>query len=83
MKPPSIRNIILHHCRCVDCRHWGVDSGICSQLPVVKYVPRQKSRRFWSDAGMIDPEQWHYCALYHGPQISKDIWAFPRHGGSQ
>jgi hypothetical protein len=24
------------------------------------------------------PDAWHYCADYHGPQISKDVWAWPR-----
>jgi len=24
------------------------------------------------------PDAWHYCAGYNGPQISKDVWAWKR-----
>jgi hypothetical protein len=24
------------------------------------------------------PDAWHYCAGYRGPQISKDVWVWPR-----
>ena len=22
--------------------------------------------------------EWHYCAMYHGPQVSKEVWVWPR-----
>jgi hypothetical protein len=24
------------------------------------------------------PDAWHYCSHYNGPQISKDVWVWPR-----
>jgi hypothetical protein len=33
---------------------------------------------FWSDLGMIRPEQWCYCSEYYGPQISKDVFVCPK-----
>jgi hypothetical protein len=78
---------VLKHCRCTDCRRWNLQAGMCFELGLSQYVPRDTYppllRKSWSDTGMIDPNEWHYCALYHGPQISKDIWAWPRHGGNQ
>jgi hypothetical protein len=23
-------------------------------------------------------DAWHYCALYRGPQISRDVWVWPK-----
>jgi hypothetical protein len=23
-------------------------------------------------------DAWHYCAMYHGFQISKEVWVWPR-----
>ena len=23
-------------------------------------------------------DEWHYCAMYHGPQISKEVWVWRR-----
>ena len=77
--PPAT---VLRHCRCQDCEHWSNDQGACCVLPFRRYVPREDyhpaMRRFWTDLGMIRPDQWHYCARYHGPQISKDIWIWPK-----
>ena len=74
--PPPQGATILRHCRCEDCVNWRTLFG-CRVLPFVPYVPRQAYpeplRKFWSDAGMIRPGEWHYCALYQGPQISKDV----------
>ncbi|HUT56496.1 MAG TPA: hypothetical protein VNA25_01325 [Phycisphaerae bacterium] len=79
--PPSPATV-LRHCRCQDCAHWSNDQGACCVLPFRRYVPREDyhpaMRRFWSDLGMIRPDQWHYCARYHGPQISKDVWVWPK-----
>jgi hypothetical protein len=73
---------ILRHCRCSDCEHWSDVRGACGVLPFTRFIPRDDVpaliRRFWTDAGMVDPREWHYCACYHGPQVSKDVWVWPR-----
>jgi hypothetical protein len=49
---------------------------------MMRYIPKADyhlaMQPFWSDLGMIRPEQWHYCSDYYGPQISKDVWVWPR-----
>jgi len=35
----------------------------------------------WSDGyRQCDPppDAWHYCALYHGSQVSRDVWVWPK-----
>ena len=80
-KPPSVSVTILHHCRCQDCRRWNDAEGQCEIRGLVRYVSREdyepSVRQFWSDLGMIRPQQWHYCADYRGPQISKNVWVCP------
>ena len=44
-----------------------------------KYVGGTKVR--WSNGyreSDSPPDAWHYCALYYGPQISKDVWVWPK-----
>jgi hypothetical protein len=52
----------------------------CQAMPFVPYVPREEYplllHKFWTDLGMIRPGEWHYCARYLGPQISKEVWVF-------
>lgn len=78
---------VLKHCRCMDCRKWDRRADMCFESGFSRYVPREeyhpRMQRFWSDLGMIRLDAWHYCAFYHGPQISKDIWVWPKHGGAQ
>jgi len=67
--PP--RNVtILRHCRCQDCEHWiGHPYNECDEGIVrngVKPVPE------------YPPDAWHYCALYDGPQVSKDVFVWPK-----
>mgnify|MGYP000881665627 CR=1 FL=1 len=55
---------LLKHCRCADCLRFKVrDSS-------------PMACRIWFC--QPEPSTWHYCADYHGPQISKDVWAWPR-----
>ena len=81
-EPPPVSVTILRHCRCQDCRRWDDTVGQCEARGLVRYVPKADyepaMQPFWSDLGMIRPEQWHYCADYHGPQISMDVWAWPK-----
>ena len=68
--PPSARVTVLRRCRCIDCRHWIAEPysecvhGIIRNG--VKPVPEYPA------------DAWHWCALYHGPQISKDVWVWPK-----
>ncbi len=75
--PPPAPATVLKNCRCRDCRRWDDAVGQCEVSGLVRYVPREDYeplvRQFWSDLGMIRPQQWHYCADYRGPQISKDV----------
>ena len=79
---PPAPATILRHCRCQDCRRWDETAGQCEARGLVRYIPKADyhpaMQPFWSDLGMIRPEQWHYCADYHGPQISMDVWAWPK-----
>lgn len=56
---------LLKHCRCADCLRSKVPVGSspACPLPCVCLPPA---------------DEWHYCAAYHGPQISKDVRAWPR-----
>jgi hypothetical protein len=68
--PPPAQATILRHCRCQDCGHWvGRPHNECAEgivrngvMPVPEYPP----------------DAWHFCALYDGPQISKDVWVWPK-----
>jgi len=66
---PSAQVTTLKHCRCVDCLFW-------------RAAPVSECRHGTIRNGIGDPEYppnaWHYCALYHGPQVSKDVWVWPR-----
>ena len=75
LQPPQplhapIPATILRYCRCMDCRHWIAEPhsecihGIIRNG--VKPVPEYPA------------DAWHYCALYHGPQVSKDVWVWPK-----
>ena len=80
--PASMGTTILRHCRCMDCQHWDGRQGVCHVLPFRRFVQRRDVhpalRRFWTDLGMVRPDAWHYCRDYHGPQISTDVWVWPR-----
>ena len=75
--PPSIHVTILRYCRCQDCHKFvRTLSGdmICQEgiggMGVV-----------WGTGERIcdpPPDAWHYCSGYDGPQISKDVWVWPR-----
>lgn len=68
--PPPSNVTILRHCRCQDCRHWiKAPYSMCRHGIVtngLKAVPEHPAN------------EWHYCAMYHGPQISKDLVAVPK-----
>jgi len=73
MSPPAPATI-LKHCRCRDCRKWiGKPYSECRHGIIrngVKEPPEYPA------------EAWHYCALYRGPQISKDVWVWPKRTGA-
>jgi len=70
--PTPIPATILRHCRCVDCGHWVREPynecahGIIRNgvQPVLEFPP----------------DAWHWCALYDGPQISRDVWLWAKAG---
>ena len=69
---PSSSVTVLKHCRCMDCRYFHRMAG---EYYCTEYVGGTKVR--WIDGYRQcapPPDAWHYCAFYHGPQISKDIW---------
>ena len=69
-KTPPSQVTILKHCRCQDCRHWlRAPYAMCRHGLVVngvKAIPEYPA------------DEWHYCAMYHGPQVSKEVWVWPR-----
>jgi len=73
---------ILKHCRCIDCRkfhadgsgNYYCDSGIGGTATTWATGKRECDP---------PPDAWHYCSDYHGPQISKDVWVWPRHQAAE
>ena len=68
--------VVLKHCRCMDCRNFSADGAgnyYCSELIGGTAVVWATGRRFCDPP----PDAWHYCARYHGPQISTDVWMWP------
>ena len=74
--------VLLKHCRCNDCRRFYMNrygeptceagiGGTCTTWGT--------GRRFCDPP----PEVWHYCSAYDGPQISTDVWPWPRPVRSQ
>jgi len=72
--PPDV--VVLKHCRCMDCRNFSKVNGdyFCAKGIGGTAVVWGTGRRVCEPA----PGAWHYCAGYHGPQISKDVWLWPR-----
>ena len=73
--PPSTV-ILLRHCRCMDCRSFSKVNGeyFCSEYIGGTAVVWATGKRQCDPS----PAAWHYCACYHGPQISKDVWGWRR-----
>jgi len=73
---PELHVTILKHCRCMDCRKFRTRAG--------EYFCRDHiggTIVVWATGERIcdpTPSAWHYCAGYDGPQISKDVWVWPR-----
>ena len=67
---------ILRHCRCSDCLKFSnvASEYFCSEYIGGTAVVWATGKRRCDPA----PDAWHYCASYRGPQISRDVWAFPR-----
>lgn len=68
---------LLKHCRCMDCRRFYKDAS--GEFYCESYIGG--TRIEWATGKRScdpPPDAWHYCADYHGPQISKDVWAWPR-----
>jgi hypothetical protein len=74
--PPPTDVVVLKHCRCMDCRNFSKVGGdyFCSEYIGGTSVVWATGKRQCDPP----PEAWHYCACYHGPQISKDVWMWPR-----
>ncbi len=74
--PPPGSVTVLKHCRCQDCRNFHCVAG--------EYCCRDGiggTKVVWATGERIcdpPPETWHYCAGYHGPQISRDVWVWPK-----
>ena len=68
---------LLKHCRCMDCRRFY--KAVDGEFYCESYIGG--TRIEWATGKRScdpPPDAWHYCADYHGPQISKDVWAWPR-----
>ena len=72
---------ILKHCRCCDCRKFSREGKeyFCSEYIGGTCVVWATGKKTCDPP----PDAWHYCACYHGPQISKDVWVWPRHGSAK
>ncbi len=61
----------------MDCRKFHADG--CGNFHCESYIGGTKVT--WATGkSQCDPppDAWHYCSDYHGPQISKDVWVWPR-----
>ena len=67
---PPCHVTILRHCRCQDCEHWIRPPYNECRHGIIRNGVKERPE-FPADA-------WHYCALYQGPQISKDVFVWPR-----
>lgn len=68
---------LLKHCRCMDCRRFY--KAVDGEFYCESYIGG--TRIEWATGNRYcdpPPDAWHYCADYHGPQSSKDVWAWPR-----
>ena len=74
--PPPPDVVVLKHCLCMDCRNFSKvgDDYFCSEYIGGTSVAWATGKRSCDPP----PDAWHYCACYHGPQISKDVWLWPR-----
>ena len=73
---PSTNVTVLKHCRCIDCRNF---SRLAGEYHCTEYIGGTKvvwatGRRYCDPP----PDEWHYCAFYNGPQVSKDVWVWPK-----
>ena len=60
------RATILKYCRCIDCPHW-IEAKRIKQYYCRALIPTAAA-----------PDQWHWCAGYGGPTISKEtlVWKY-------
>jgi len=67
---------ILRHCRCSDCLNFSCVAGeyFCSEYIGGMAVVWATGERFCDPP----PDAWHYCARYRGPQVSKDVFVWPK-----
>lgn len=74
--PPPPDVVVLKHCRCLDCRNFSRvgEDYCCSEYIGGTSVVWATGKRQCDPP----PDAWHYCSHYHGPQISKDVWLWPR-----
>ena len=74
--PPPAPATILRYCRCVDCLDFSQLGGeyFCSEYIGGTSVVWATGQRFCDPP----PDAWHYCARYRGPQVSKDVWIWPK-----
>jgi len=74
--PPPSDVVVLKHCRCMDCRNFSkvASNYYCSKHIGGTAVVWGTGKRFCDPL----PDAWHYCAGYHGPQVSKDVWVWPK-----
>ena len=68
--------VILGHCRCSGCLNFSQAAGeyFCSEDIGGTAVVWATGERLCDPP----PDAWHYCARCRGPQVSKDVWVWPR-----
>jgi len=74
---PPASVTVLRHCRCIDCRKFSQDAAgeyFCEDRIGGVAIVWPTGRRICEPP----PDAWHYCAGYDGPQISKDVFVWPR-----
>ena len=73
---PAKEDVILKHCRCMDCRKFSQINGecFCSEDIGGTKVTWATGKRECDPP----PEAWHYCSHYDGPQISKAVLLWRR-----
>ena len=73
---PPAPAILLRHCHCSDCLNFSNAAGeyFCSEYIGGTAIVWATGERFCDPT----PDAWHYCARYRGPQVSKDVWVWPK-----
>jgi len=80
VRPLPSKATVLKLCRCIDCHHFNDQYGFytCNMHIGGTAVSWSTGKRICSPA----PDQWHYCAKYHGQMQTGEVYAWRKQVGT-